>query len=121
MVHQKYPEPEELRSFAANPLPFHDLTASDVSIGRRWLSAQCPPVFYRYEPAYINLATAEGEWHRESDIDYYDLSFSQAWEYADNVVVEEDYAIASGLTPGDPADPARYEATWVLETIEIQT
>jgi hypothetical protein len=122
MPHQNYPEPEELKAFAANPLPFHSLKPSDLALkqdGGLW--AGCSPVYYVYGASYINLETAEGEWHRESDTDYYDLSFSQAWKEADNVVVEDDYVTASGLAPGRVDDPARYEAYWTLGTIKIRS
>lgn len=128
-----YPEPDQLRSFANEPMPFHTIDPSLVdanddaehsdenggeSDGAAVLRSTHGRVTYEYKPAYINVETARDEWHRASDIEWVDVTHREAFEKADHVECSEDYIIAKFVHP-DPTQPYMIEAYWLLNSITI--
>jgi hypothetical protein len=123
-----YPDPVELREWAAELMPFTsvediemtpDGNAQLVGYGGQDIDG---PVSVRYvfDPAYINVETAKGEWHRASDISWTDVDHRKAWELADDVELSEDFICATGIHP-DPNEPYMVQSYWILGMVGIET
>ena len=116
-----YPDPSQLRAFAREPIPFHEVHASDLELlDDGGLRHSAESVEYRWPGEHINVETGPGEWERIKDVSHFDMSHREAWDQADNIEVTMDYVCATGVP--DVVDPHiwMFEAYWVLGSITIQ-
>lgn len=119
----KYPDPDALREYAEEPMPFHDITPGDFEVreGPAFvLDATFETTRYRYRPAYIRVDTDRDTavfadpTQKDIPIDY-----ESAWEQALDIDVAEDFLCATGcITVAGEA--AKYDAFWMLSTVTIR-
>jgi hypothetical protein len=120
MQDASYPDPDQLKTFAREPMPFHGFRVADLELlDTNHLRYGVENVEYRFAPAYINVETSEGEWERASDVEWVDVDHQEAWEKAEAWEEGEDFYIATYIHP-DPEQPHQVHAYWILETIEIR-
>jgi hypothetical protein len=115
-----YPEPEQLKTFAQEPNPFHQLYDYEWEFNEENgnIIIDCGNVVYVFEATYINVETAKDEWHRVSDIDF-DMSHENAWDWKDDIAAQEDFINAVGTVLGKSDSPIMYNAFWILDRVEI--
>jgi hypothetical protein len=122
----RYPDPNKLLAYADEPVPFHNIGASDLEITEDddempngVLCADCGNVEYHYHPSDINVETAPGEWESVEDVSHYDMDHPDAFDRAINLQIEEDFICATEFVTDSEGEPAQFEAFWVLETVTI--
>lgn len=125
-----YPDPEQLRKYADEPMPFHKINASNIEmlVGERGITDGslrwgAGPVEYIWHPTYILVETERDEWERIEDISWYDMDHTDAWDKAIDLQIEEDFIcvtefISESGEAGD-AIPHQFDAYWVLQTVTI--
>jgi len=117
----RYPDPKQLRAFAREPMPFHEVHASDLELlDDGALRHGVESVEYRWSAEYVVIETEPDEWERLSDLSGFDMSHPEAWNRADDIELNEDYVCATGVP--DSVDPSvwMYEAYWLLDSITIE-
>lgn len=127
MQDHSYPDPEQLKTYALEPMPFHDIVASDLEIiGDEdgvvdgTLRVGYGDTEYRYRPGDIFVETSREEWEHIDDVDYYDMNHSHAFENAINFQIEEDFVRVTEFVTDNEGEPAQFDAYWVLETVTIR-
>ena len=116
-----YPDPDQLRAFAREPVPFHEVHASDLELlDDGTLRHGVESVEYRWPAEYTNVETAPGEWKRLKDVSHFDMSHREAWGTADNIRLTEDYVCATGVPDAEGPNIWMFEAYWVLGSITIR-
>lgn len=114
-----YPDPEQLKTYSRDPMPFHEITTSGLEITEDGtLRFPAGNVEYRFDPTYINVETAPEEWERVCDVSDFDMDHCDAFDRAGNLEVGEDYICATGPTDAR-AEPAQFDAYWLLGTVTI--
>jgi len=117
-----YPDPSQLRAFAREPMPFHEVTPSEVEVTEDgFLYHDGGNVVYRYRGEYINVETEPDGWHRVTDLWYAEMTHSEAWDSAEDVEVGEDFVVATGMAPTPEDYFGMYEAYWTLDSITIKS
>jgi len=116
-----YPDPSQLRAFAREPMPFHEVHAKDLELlDDGTLRHGAESVEYRWPAEYINVETASEEWERLKDVSYFDMTHREAWNQSGDTEVTEDYVCATGM-PNDPRSRVLFfEAYWILGSITIE-
>lgn len=119
-----YPDPEQLKTWAGEMVPFTggvspgSVMLTDDGYLSRTDVEDTFEVEYQYRPTYINVETAQDEWHRADDVSWADIDHEQAWDRAMNVEWGEDFISVTGMCP-DPDQPAQFDAYWILETTTV--
>jgi hypothetical protein len=111
-----YPEPQELREFAQEPVPFHKIHASDLELlsdGR--IRVGYENVEYVYHPTYLleELENSNGERERY-EYPNWPVSASEIFEDSVEWEIVEDYICTTFTVDG------WYEIYWVIEDITIE-
>jgi len=116
-----YPDPSQLRAFAREPMPFHEVHAKDLELlDDGTLRYGVESVEYRWPAEYINVETASDEWERLKDVSYFDMTHREAWNQSGDIELAEDYVCAAGM-PNNPASRVLFfEAYWILGSITIE-
>lgn len=116
-----YPDPRQLRAFAREPMPFHEVHPSDLELlDDGTLRHGVESVEYRWPAEYIIIETESEEWERLKDVSDFDMSHREAWDQAGNIELAEDYVCATGM-PNDPRSGAlMFRAYWILGSITIE-
>lgn len=116
-----YPDPAQLQRYAEDPMPFHDIVASDLELADdERLRYGAEHVAYQYHPTYIMVETERDEYTEASDLPWFDLSHAKAWNRAMNVEIQEDFIVASDLVTGPDGESHKYDAYWILETVTFK-
>lgn len=117
-----YPDPAQLRTFAEEPMPFHDIKTADLELivdddrmSDHTLRSGVGNVEYRYEPSYIRLEEEEGEHYYAKEYPDWSFNHSEAWEKAEDIEIQGDFICATGFVSGMESDTAMYQAFWILD------
>jgi len=114
-----YPDPAQLRTFAADPMPFHSVTASDLELKPySSLTATVSDTTYEYAKDTINVEVSDSEYVPLETLPNLKLSYGDAWDDALDVCVVEDYVQVVGMLQRD-GESLAYEAYWILDSICI--
>lgn len=109
-----YPEPEQLREFTQEPMPFHEFHASDLELLEDdRIRVGIEDVEYTYHPTYLRVENNDENVHREEYPEWDDF-VSDVWEDSVDIEITEDYLCFFMLN-----NDSIYEAYWVLEEISI--
>lgn len=122
-----YPDPKQLRAFAEEPMPFHDLRPADLEMlhnGR--LRAGVGNVEYEYRQSSLLLEVENGSYTPVERVDrsHFEacrFDHARAWQIAGNTEVTEDYVSLTGVAHKMVTSPTQFDATWVLDEITITT
>lgn len=109
-----YPDPEQLKTFAEEPMPFQEFHGTDLEMledGR--IRVGIANVEYIYHPTYLLETDEYGEVTR---FEYPDWPISAKESFDDSMAISIVEDFISGVVPADE----HYEAYWVLEKIEIE-
>lgn len=111
------PDPAQLRTFAREPMPFHDVEPRDLElIEGDTIRHGVEHVEYRWTPEYVKVETDADDWTTAEETEY-DIPHREAWEKAEHTTVEEDYITA--LFVPNVVDLWQAEAVWILDSITI--
>ena len=109
-----YPEPQELREFAQEPMPFHEIHASDLELlDNDRIRVGYENVEYVYHPTYLRVEFADGE-HERHEYPDWEYVLEDVWNDGVDWEIQEDFICVTMLSDH------RYEAYWVLEEITIE-
>lgn len=125
MQEKRYPDPEQLREWASDPTPFHELSDEDLSVGEDGsITAhvdELENVLYVYKPEYINVDDMDEQVRKAESVEWFDLSHREAWNDAIDLSFGEDYISTTGTVMDSRNNPTVYEAFWLLKLITIET
>lgn len=115
-----YPDPVQLRAFAAEPLPFTEIEGIDPRADGH-LVGHSPDrtVEYDYRPSYIRFTPETGDVYEVSQHADATLDHAGCWTRADDIEVTEDFVCATGLTGDMVPEFGQFEAFWVLDELTI--
>lgn len=110
-----YPEPEQLRKYAEEPMPFHEFTATDLELVENdKIRVGIENVEYIYHPTYFLIDPGHEDWDRQKYPEWVD-KVDGVWKDSLDWEIQKDFICTTGFSDGQ-----KYEAYWVLETIEIE-
>lgn len=122
-----YPDPEQLKSYALEPMPFHEINASSLELmvdDERFedytLRCGFGNTEYLFRATYIMVETTPGEWEHIEDVSYFDMTHEEAWQPADDLQIEEDFICTTGIASDTPDGPIQYDAYWLLAEVVIR-
>jgi hypothetical protein len=126
MQESSYPDPEQLRKFAENPMPFHGIVASDLELIENdermpdgTLRVGYGNVEYRFHPHYISVETEPGNWENVENVEQYDMNHQEIFDLSIDLQIEEDFICVTGFITNDEGETTQFDAYWILGKILI--
>lgn len=114
-----YPDPDALREYAEEPMPFHDIGAADLRLVADRLLAEFDHVRYVYAPTQICVEVEDGEWEYIDGADGFELTHEEAWSRAIDLQIEEDFVCVTEFLTKD-GRLHMFDAYWVLDHVVIK-
>lgn len=121
-----YPDPAQLRRYAQNPMPFHEITAVDLRILEHHdefedgtIRVTKDNVEYTYRPGDIRVEVSPDEWEHVDDVDDVEMDHFDAWEETTDWQIEEDFIGTMGVFADHDGEVTQCEAFWVLDAVTI--
>lgn len=113
-----YPDPEQLRAYADEPMPFTEVADLDMNY-QGHLVGGSEGVEYDFRPSYIRVQPEDDDHYYVRPRDQVEFDHARAWSIALDVEVAEDYVCAHGHAEKMLPRGGMYEAFWILDTVTI--
>lgn len=113
-----YPDPAQLRSFAADPNPFTNV--EDISLqADGHLVGGAGNVEYDYQPSYIRFSPESGGTWEIRQRDDATLDHAGCWSRRAEVETTADFICVTGFTDDMVPQYGKFDAFWILHSITI--
>lgn len=119
-----YPDPEQLKTYSMEPMPFHDVAGApfqevDDDLSDHAVRADFGNVDYKYRATYIMVEMEEG-WKHIEEVPEITKDHDEAWKAAMDFQIEEDFICATGMVYDENDEPHQYDAYWLLADVTIR-